>query len=34
MTLSVEYLAKEDPLAYFRDPVDVSMVPGYRDVVR
>lgn len=31
---SLEYLAKEDPLNYFAEPVDVSMVPGYRDVVR
>lgn len=26
-------LAKEDPLKYFADPVDISLVPGYRDVV-
>lgn len=31
---SLEYLAKEDPHNYFAEPVDVSMVPGYRDVVR
>lgn len=31
---SLEYLAKEDPMNYFAEPVDVSMVPGYRDVVR
>lgn len=26
-------LSKEDPLAYFADPVDPDLVPGYRDVV-
>lgn len=31
---SLEYLSKEDPLNYFAEPVDASVVPGYRDVVR
>ncbi len=30
---SLEYLAKEDPTGYFADPVDLDLVPGYRDVV-
>lgn len=30
-TLSL--LAKEDPQRYFAEPVDPSLVPGYRDVV-
>lgn len=30
---ALAFLAKEDPLGYFAEPVDVSLVPGYRDVV-
>lgn len=30
---ALELLAKEDPQGYFAEPVDTSMVPGYRDVV-
>lgn len=30
---TLAYLAKEDPLGYFAEPVDASLVPGYKDVV-
>lgn len=33
VTSALAYLAKEDPLGYFANPVDVSLVPGYKDVV-